>query len=191
VPPSSEDLRERLLAEAARLVDESGVGALTLRALAARAGVSRQAPYLCFANKEALEAALAAEGLRREAQWVHDESAGDPKARLYALARAHLRLRAEHPGLYVLAHGAVPKAASAELQTLAAERFASLREAIAAACPGEPDIQVIRQRCMIAWAMVRGFGELAGMRSSPASVPGGPEQWALAGLDALLEAWTR
>jgi len=48
------DLRQALVAEAATLVEEEGLGALTLRELARRLGVSHAAPKNHFADKDAL-----------------------------------------------------------------------------------------------------------------------------------------
>ncbi len=59
------DARNALLGAAAALLEAAGAQGLSLRAVAARAGLSRQAPYNHFADKEALLAELAAEGVRR------------------------------------------------------------------------------------------------------------------------------
>ncbi len=59
------DLRRTLLDEAALLLREQGEKGLSMRALAARAGVSRTAPYHHFKDKEDLLCAIAAEGFRR------------------------------------------------------------------------------------------------------------------------------
>jgi AcrR family transcriptional regulator len=59
------DLRRTLLDEAAQLLREEGEGGLSMRQLAARAGVSRTAPYHHFKDKQDLLCAIAAEGFRR------------------------------------------------------------------------------------------------------------------------------
>ena len=56
------DLRAGLLRAALELLHEGGVEALTLRAVARRAGVSPGAPYHHFADKDALLAAVAEDG---------------------------------------------------------------------------------------------------------------------------------
>lgn len=53
------DLRSTLLEKAEEMLAEQGINGLTLRGLAERAGVSRQAPYHHFASKQALLFALA------------------------------------------------------------------------------------------------------------------------------------
>ncbi len=59
------DLRQVLMDEAAMMIKEEGEKALSMRKLAARAGVSRTAPYHHFADKQALLCAIAEEGFRR------------------------------------------------------------------------------------------------------------------------------
>lgn len=56
------DLRAALLRSALDLLDADGADALSLRAVARHAGVSANAPYRHYQDKEALLAALAAHG---------------------------------------------------------------------------------------------------------------------------------
>ncbi|WP_035740131.1 TetR/AcrR family transcriptional regulator [Parafrankia elaeagni] len=56
-------LRERLIAVGVEMLDAEGLGALGLRAIARRAGVSHGAPRRYFPTRAALLAAIAAEGL--------------------------------------------------------------------------------------------------------------------------------
>src|SRR5215211_7813797 len=58
------DLRRALLEEALQTIQAHGVEAVTLRAIGERLGVSRTALYRHFADKQALLAAVAAEGFR-------------------------------------------------------------------------------------------------------------------------------
>lgn len=64
MPPASDptDLRSRILATARQLLDEGGVPALSLREVARRAGVTHQAPYHHFADRETIVAALVTDG---------------------------------------------------------------------------------------------------------------------------------
>ena len=56
------DLRKALLDAASALLAEVGVAAISLREVARRAGVSHNAPYRHFADRDALLAALALQG---------------------------------------------------------------------------------------------------------------------------------
>ena len=58
------DLSRALVQEALRTIEKGGVGALTLRAVGTKLGVSRTALYRHFADKSALLAAVATEGFR-------------------------------------------------------------------------------------------------------------------------------
>jgi AcrR family transcriptional regulator len=57
-----EETRKTLLEAAERLLAESGIGAVTLRSVADRAGTSTRAVYALFGSKEGLVQALAARG---------------------------------------------------------------------------------------------------------------------------------
>jgi AcrR family transcriptional regulator len=56
------NLREALVATGIEMLDEDGAESLSLRKVARRVGVSHNAPYQHFADKEALLAAIAQEG---------------------------------------------------------------------------------------------------------------------------------
>ena len=56
------DLRQRILDTSRALLDEQGVAALSLREVARRAGVTHQAPYHHFADRESILAELVAQG---------------------------------------------------------------------------------------------------------------------------------
>jgi AcrR family transcriptional regulator len=64
--------RRALLDDAAKLLDSGGPGAVTLREVGARAGVSRGAPYRHFADKESLLTAVAAESWQRIGDQMHE-----------------------------------------------------------------------------------------------------------------------
>ncbi|GAA1901025.1 TetR/AcrR family transcriptional regulator [Streptantibioticus ferralitis] len=70
--------RRALLDAAADLLDSGGPDAVTLRAVGARAGVTRGAPYRHFPDKDSLLTAVAAEALDRLADQVRDVRA-DPR----------------------------------------------------------------------------------------------------------------
>ena len=56
------NLRNKLIAIATELLSEEGAHSLSLRKISQRAGVSHNAPYMHFADKEAVLAAIAEEG---------------------------------------------------------------------------------------------------------------------------------
>lgn len=93
-------LREALVEAAAQLSAERGVGALSLREAARRAGVSQAAPYHYFADKSALLAAVAEEGFRRfdaSQALAHAQAPPHPVERLQALGAAYVRFAIDRP----------------------------------------------------------------------------------------------
>lgn len=62
------DLRAACLRAARELLEEDGSAALSLRAVARRAGVSATAPYRHYADRDALVSAVAAQGYRELAE---------------------------------------------------------------------------------------------------------------------------
>ena len=91
--------REALLRAAAGLLEERGVNGVTLRAVGERAGVSRQAPYRHFADKEELLSVVAAGYFRRLGVEMAEagEAVDGPFGRLEAMAVAYVRFALASP----------------------------------------------------------------------------------------------
>jgi len=80
--------RDRLIDAAAQLLDRGGPAAVTLRDVGKAAGVSHNAPYRHFADKDALLAAVAARELSRQgANLDRAGEAGDVRAMLQGYVR--------------------------------------------------------------------------------------------------------
>lgn len=97
------DLREALVATALRIVAEEGVGALTLRDLARRLGVSHAAPAHHFPDRAALLVALAGEGFVRLRAALAKAAAfagRERGARLVAVGRAYVAFALDDPGAF-------------------------------------------------------------------------------------------
>lgn len=98
-----EGLRERVLRASQELIESEGLTALSMREVARRAGVSHQAPYNHFADREAILAALVEDGfdrLRARLRAILDE----PKARarglhvlMAALGQAYVEFACAYP----------------------------------------------------------------------------------------------
>ncbi|PAP75682.1 TetR/AcrR family transcriptional regulator [Rubrivirga marina] len=103
------DLRRALLDEAAAVLDADGVGALSLRDLARRAGVSATAPYHHFRGKAELVTALAEDALAdldaalAEADGETEAAGGEPHERLCAIGVAYVLFAVDHPERFRLA----------------------------------------------------------------------------------------
>lgn len=62
--PPLNDQQQRIVQASVQLIEEAGVGSLSMREVARRAGVSHQAPYHHFEDREAILGAIAQEGFR-------------------------------------------------------------------------------------------------------------------------------
>ena len=98
------DLRERILATSRALLDESGVAALSLREVARRAGVTHQAPYHHFADRESILAELVAQGFDELARRLAKANAlahtHDRLAMLVASGQAYVGFALDQPGVF-------------------------------------------------------------------------------------------
>jgi AcrR family transcriptional regulator len=160
------NLRRELLDGALALVEEKGVDGLSLRAVAARAGVSHAAPYHHFEDRSALVGELAREGwdLMDDAMAQAAEDAGpDADAQLLAIGRAYVLFSAEHPAYYavfsapeITAPGSVPPADAEGGRTwqrlVGAVVACQTNGSIAA---GDPTIEAIHL-----WSLVHGLSDL-------------------------------
>src|SRR5688572_33107199 len=84
------DLRAVLLRTAGEMLEKEGLGALSLREVARRSGVSHNAPYRHFPDRDSLLAALAAEGFRE----FGDALAKRPRQEM---GEAYVEFALEHP----------------------------------------------------------------------------------------------
>lgn len=95
------ELKAALLTSAGNLLEDQGVEYLSLREAARLAGVSHNAPYRHFTDRDALLAALAAEGFRLLASALEEAGKSGPRAR----GEAYVRFALEHPRRFRLMFG--------------------------------------------------------------------------------------
>jgi AcrR family transcriptional regulator len=99
-PPRPKDLRRAVLDASLVLLEEGGVGALSMREVARRARVTHGAPYHHFADRAAILAALAEEGFQWLAREMSDAMSRAPRGslkRLEECARGYFHFAIEHP----------------------------------------------------------------------------------------------
>jgi AcrR family transcriptional regulator len=101
------DLRNGLLEAARGILEEESLAALTLRAVARRAGVSHAAPYRHFPNHEALLVELSVEGFDelREAITEAAKAHGNESDKIANIGAAYMRFVAQRPALARLMFG--------------------------------------------------------------------------------------
>ncbi|NEQ46570.1 MAG: TetR/AcrR family transcriptional regulator [Leptolyngbya sp. SIOISBB] len=93
------DLRNTLLAIATELLAENGVQALSLRKMAQRAGVSHNAPYMHFPDKDAVLAAIAEEGFRLltvDVESAISQAGDNTHQQLIAASQAYVNFALNH-----------------------------------------------------------------------------------------------
>jgi AcrR family transcriptional regulator len=101
------DLRNGLLEAARTILEEESLAALTLRAVARKAGVSHAAPYRHFPNHEALLVELSIEGFDelREALVEAAKAQGSESDKIATIGAAYMRFVAHRPALARLMFG--------------------------------------------------------------------------------------
>lgn len=128
------DLRAGLMARAIEVIGESGLDAVSLRALARDLGVSHAAPARHFASSDDLLRAIAVEGIgsmRDAVKAAVAKADDDPTARLAAVGTAHLDWALANPAHYrALRNPEVTRKAEDEIFTILSEVVAIVREAM-------------------------------------------------------------
>ena len=104
-PPAKankDNLRDRVLRASVDLIDEQGLAALSMREVARRAGVSHQAPYHYFADREAILAGVAERGfdLLNQGLSAAQQEATQAAHRIELSAIAYLTFAAENPSYF-------------------------------------------------------------------------------------------
>lgn len=151
------DLRAALLTAASESLEEGDEAGLSLRAVARRAGVSPNAPYRHFPNKDALLAALATQGyheLRR--RLVEADACAPAGGEFAALTMAYVNYAVQHPNRFRLMFGHPCTRSSPETSAAAAATAAVLDARVAAAIPADE-----REAFTIgSWSLAHGFAML-------------------------------
>lgn len=100
----AEDPRRALLDASLALIEAEGLEGFSMREVARRAGVSHQAPYHYFADREAILAAIVADGFQglRDASLAAMQRQSDPAKRFSAIGKAYFDFALSHPAHFKL-----------------------------------------------------------------------------------------
>ncbi|PRX92153.1 TetR/AcrR family transcriptional regulator [Allonocardiopsis opalescens] len=165
---SGDGTRARLVAAASELLAEGGPDAVTLRAVGARTGVSRTAPYRHFKDKDHLLSAVAA----RSFGVLHDEvraavqAGGGPAGPLDALERgcvAYIRAGLARPRHYQLMfRDAIPFDDSGESYAAAGVALKYFDELLAA-CRRAGHVRAGegKEQVIVLWGTLHGLVDLS------------------------------
>jgi AcrR family transcriptional regulator len=154
------DARNALLAAAGELLEQTGAAGLSLRQVAERAGLSRQAPYNHFTDKAALLAELIADGFGRlrDAMAAADRDGAAPADRLRLAALAYIAFAQSHPALFRLmfASELVDPASHPQVQAGHDSALAIVGGIVASLTAPEDAADLT----LAAWALVHGYAIL-------------------------------
>lgn len=103
------------------MLEKEGLGSLSLREVARRAGVSHNAPYRHFPDRDSLLAALAAEGFRE----FGDALARRPRQEM---GEAYVEFALEHPQRFRLMFGGAARGSDHRAYDALKKSFADLGE---------------------------------------------------------------
>ena len=116
-----------LLDAAERTIQEQGVGALSLRALAQEAGTTTHAVYSLFGSKDGLLGALGARAFELLQEGLEAlPAAGDPREEVVEAALMFRRFATEHPALFSIGIQRADPAVWPRFRSAAEEAFADL-----------------------------------------------------------------
>jgi len=159
------NLGEALLEAAVHLIADVGPTGFTLREVARRAGVSHNAPYRHFRDKDELLASVAAQGFRELNQAMLDAAESQPTAldRLKRAGWAYVAFALRRPEHFTVMFDApISKIQHPECETASREAFGTLVNLINV-CQSEGQLPAgdSLTRTLLAWSIVHGIAKLA------------------------------
>jgi AcrR family transcriptional regulator len=190
MPPSKAtyhhgDLPAACVDAAMELLEEGGETALSLRAVARRAGVSPAAPYRHYEDREALVSAVAAVGYRELAERLAAaHPAPSTPEQLTSVAIAYVQFALDRPALFRIMFGEPCKRDNDERMAATAAVSLYLREIVGRVFP-EADAEAM---ATATWALVHGLAFLCLDGKLDASTPPAVADRVSAAIQALLGA---
>jgi len=163
------NLKEALIRAGLDILKENGLESLSLRACAARAGVSHGAPKNHFATLSVLQAAIATEGFRQFAATMRtymERAPADARAQVIASAEGYVAFVEENPDLFRLMFSMERKLdAYPDLLPASREAYAVLREVSAGLSPDncENPVHQTTTETML-WSFIHGYANLKANR---------------------------
>jgi AcrR family transcriptional regulator len=154
-PAVRDGVRQALLEAARAELAEHGTAAISLRAVARRAGVSHAAPKYHFRDRAGLLTAIATEGFSALARALTRADESDRRRQLAALGAAYIDFGLANPALFELMfapdhlHTADPELVAAQQQAIG--QLTSTVRHLTGASEGTPTL------ALISWALVHGL----------------------------------
>lgn len=178
-PRDGAPTRAAVLAAASALLGSGGPGAVTMRSVGTRAGVSYTAPYRHFEDKSHLLQALVLQTLTELGTRIRralSDHGDDPATCLQQGCLAYLRYALAHPHHYQLVFGDTPIAQPPpEIEAAADAGMLALRDLVLhAQTQGQLKTGPPRELATILWALLHGMVHLqmAGHLHEPRTIDG-------------------
>jgi AcrR family transcriptional regulator len=157
-PATRPHVREALLAAARAELREHGRAAISLRAVARRAGLSHASPKYHFGDRSGLLTAIATEGFHELARQLSDVHESDARRKLAVLGRAYIDFGLSNSALFELMF------APGELHADDADLLAAQQQAIGSLTTAVSELTGIDTAAaetptlaLISWALVHGL----------------------------------
>lgn len=163
----SRPLREACLDEAARIIGEKGVEALSLREVARRLGVSHQAPYKHFSDRDHIVSEVVARAFRDFTLHLQQcKRSPDPIKELANLGDLYLKFARQNPLHYRLMFGTpLPDTACYPQMMQQARAPFDILRAVIARLPGRTGAGDVDRDAMFVWATVHGLASILETRA--------------------------
>lgn len=169
------DPKSNILKAASELFMQGGTAALSVRGIAARAGISTIGIYSHFQGKQGILDALYIEGFTAVIDALAvDELSADPRERVLLAARRYLETAQTYEPHYGLIFGKLDDSyqPSEAARLVGLRGFERLTELVAGMLPSDASAAQQRTQALQIWALIHGFvglknhavGELVDMR---------------------------
>ncbi|WP_199849778.1 TetR/AcrR family transcriptional regulator [Blastococcus sp. Marseille-P5729] len=168
------DLAATLERAAIALLGEKSASSLSLREVARKAGVSHNAPYHHFGDRQGLLKAVAARSLRDlfDAMMAARDAVTAPRERLLGAGQAYVQFAVEHPGQFDAIFDPEicdPREPNPVTAPFIEANDKLLRDAVSAALPAASDQQVEATASAL-WGTVHGLALLVSTGHLPIEV---------------------
>ena len=188
------NLKTALVAAGIDILEGEGLSALSLRAIAARTGVSHTAPKNHFGSLRGLQTAIAAEGFRRHAAFMRAgvSEASGREDRLRAAMEGYVRFASEHKALFLLMFSAQHcEFSDPELRTAAAASYAVLADIATGLEWDKADAPEGQRRTeVMLWSLAHGYAQLSNAGLFGPQDSGAPYTSALFDINGVMPAFT-
>ena len=170
-PYHHKHLREALLLAALQLIAEVGPGNFTLREVARRAGVSHNAPYRHFRDKDELIAAVAGQGFRELNKTMLDAARLSTSAidSLKRAGLAYVEFALRRPEHFTVMFDSQDRRRKSSDATEAGEQAFATLVTLVKSCQDEGRLPSgdPHRLALLAWSMVHGVAKLATAKRLP------------------------